>query len=278
MAAGSRQFLLQDVDPMALVDELAQGAVSDGRGLTLGDLVGHRLDRYAAMHRVLHLLAGLARRGWLRPTDVIEGIGAEVQDKKGMDAFQAAHVLPCDLAINGCEGVHEQFFSPIIRGNVKARLFGRTNVVHRLVNYADRRCEANGWIDALVHCARLLAQGADAEIVFQRELLPRCAQAVVAARNALMSALQTAERQAMGKPTLLAPNGLPASPRVQDFRVSDKVADPRVRAINKEVVLQVFDEYQRGIAGLAPEVLARGRRESIDWVELERDWRATYGV
>lgn len=277
MASGQRQYLLVDVDVMDLIDELATGAVTDGRGLTLGDLTGHRHDRYVTVYRALHLLAGMARRGWLRGHDVIKPIGAEVQDKKAMDAFQAAHLLPCDLKINAAEGVHEQFVSPIIRGNVKVQVFGRTNVVHRLVNYADRRCEANGWIDAFVQAARDLARGAEADAVFDRAVVPAFARAVTVSRNKLVDALNQAERQAMGKPVLLAGNGQPARPRAQDFRVSDKLKDPRVRAANKEAVLQVFDEYRRGPGGLSPRTLAQARTESENWVELERAWRAKWG-
>lgn len=277
MSSGRRQFLLIDVDAMDVIDELAQGAVTDGRGLTLGDLEGHRLDRYETVYRALHLLGAMARLGWLRGSDVVEAIGAEVQDKKGTGSFQAAHVLPCDLAINGREGVHEQFSSPIIRGNVKLKLFGRTTVVHRLANYADRRCEACGWIDAFVAAVHELVRGADADSVFERVLVTRYRQAVQAARLALESALQAAERAAMGRPVLLAPDGQPARQRVQDFRVSDKVKDPAVRAINKEAVLQVYTEYERGSAGLSPRVLAQARLESRQWAELERAWRAKWG-
>ena len=81
----------------------------------------------------------------------------------------------------------------------------------------------------------------------------------------------------MGKPVLLAGNGQPARPRAQDFRVSDKLKDPRVRAANKEAVLQVFDEYRRGPGGLSPRTLAQARTESENWVELERAWRARWG-
>lgn len=278
MAAGRRQLLLEDVDVMDLIDELATGAMTDGRGLTLGDVAGHRRDRFVALYRAVHLLGRLAQQGWLRPTDVIKAIGAEVQDKEAMDAFQAAHVLPRDLDINGRKGVHELFVSPIIRGNVKLHVFGQTNVVHRLVNYADSRCEANGWVTAFVGAARRLAQGADADSVYGRELLPAYAQAVELARDRLVRALDAAEASAMNLPVLLAANGQPAALRAQDFRVSRKAKDPVVRAMNKQAVLQVFDEYRRGPAGIAPEVFRAARTESADWVELDRQWRATYGV
>jgi hypothetical protein len=181
---------------------------ADTFGLTLGDLTGHRHDRYVTVYRALHLLAGMARRGWLRGHDVIKPIGAEVQDKKAMDAFQAAHLLPCDLKINAAEGVHEQFVSPIIRGNVKVQVFGRTNVVHRLVNYADRRCEANGWIDAFVQAARDLARGAEADAVFDRAVVPAFARAVTVSRDKLVDALNQAERQAMGSNSPSSADGM----------------------------------------------------------------------
>src|SRR5690348_724309 len=101
-----REILITDLDPMKLLDELAVGSVTDGRGLTLGDVASHRRARYRTVYFALHLIAGLARRTILRPTDVILPCGAKVQDKGGIEDFQAAHVVPCDLKVNGTKGVH----------------------------------------------------------------------------------------------------------------------------------------------------------------------------
>lgn len=63
--------------------------------------------------------------------------------------------------------------------------------------------------------------------------------------------------------------------RVQDFRVSDMVKDPRLLAVNKKAMLMVVDGC--GAAVLSPRRLARGRTDSADWVELERARRARWG-
>ena len=270
----NRDILRDDIDPMALIDELATGAVTDAHGLTLGDLSGHRLDRYVLSYAVLQLVGGMARISLLSARDTLVPKGAKVQDKTGMDAFQAAHALPCDFAVNGRRGIHALFVSPIIRGNVKARLFGRTNLVHRLVNYADRRCEANGWIAAFHLALENVLSGADPDQVFSQQLVTAYSTAVLASRDKLLAALQAHERKVIDTPTLFAPDGTPARPRPQDFRVGAKASDPRTLAINKGAVLQVFDEYAKGPAGLAPDTFARAKKQALDWVELERSWRA----
>jgi hypothetical protein len=274
MASKSRKILRTDIDSMDLIDELAAGSTTDGRGLTLGDVAGHRRDRYLASYRALHLLGALAGISLLSAKSTIDAIGAEVQDKTGIEDFQAAHVLPCDFEINGKAGLHQLFVSPIISGNVQARLFGVTNVVHRLVNYADRRCEANGWIDTFLAAMKSVMKGADADQVFSQNLVPGYSAAVVRARDVLVAALRKGEREAIDRPTLLAPNGEPAQRRAQDFRISAKVGDPKVSGINKGAVLQVFAEYHLGPAGLAPSVFAQARDEARGWAELERQWRA----
>ena len=274
--AKNREILQDDVDPMTLIAELATGAVTDSHGLTLGDVAGHRQDRYVLSCAVLQLVAGMARISLLSARDTIVPRGAKVQDKTGMDAFQAAHVLPCDFKVNGRDGIHTLFVSPIIRGNVKARLFGRTNLVHRLVNYADRRCEANGWIAAFHQAVEDVLSGADPGIVFRQQLVTGYARGVVASRDKLLAALRVHERRIIDTPTLVAPNGQPARSRPQDFRVGATATDPRALAINKGAVLQVFDDYAHGPAGLAPELFVRVRAQALDWVELERSWRAKH--
>lgn len=277
MSSKPRKILRTDVDSMELIDELAAGSTTDGRGLTLGDVAGHRLDRYLASYRAIHLVGALAHISLLSARSTLRPIGAEVQDKTGIQDFQAAHVLPCDFEINAVPGLHLLFVSPIISGNVQSRLFGVTNVVHRLVNYADSRCEAKGWIAAFTAAMRSVIKGADPDQVFSHDLVPGYAAAVARARDALVAALRKGEREAMATPALLAPNGEPAQRRAQDFRVGAKVGDPKVSGVNKGAVLQVFEDYRLGPAGLAPSVFAQARDEARGWAELERQWRARHG-
>ena len=271
-----REILLTDVDPMKLVDELAVGAVTDGRGLTLGDVATHRRARYHAVYLALHLIGGLARRRILRATDVIRPCGAEVQDKGGIEDFQAAHCVPCDLEVNGEEGVHRLFHSPIIRGNVKAHVFGKTRIVHRLVNYADRRCEANGWIAAMLHATHELVRDADADSVYVKDVRPRFLAAIREARRRLEDALSAAERAGMARKPLYDGSGNLVHRRPQDFRVGAKAPDPAVRGMNKDAVLQVFREYERGDFDLGPSGFVSLRNQAKDWIELEMQWRAKY--
>ena len=146
--------------------------------------------------------------------------------------------------------------------------------MHRLVNYGDRRCEANGWIAAFHLALENVLSGADPHQP-SPQLVTAYARAVPASREKLLAALLVAERKVIDTPTLYAPNGTPARPRPQDFRVGAKATDPRALAINKGAVLQVFDEYAKGPAGIAPDVFARAKAQALGWVELERQWRAT---
>ncbi len=276
--SSGRLILRTDLEPMDLLDELATGAVTDGRGLTLGDVAGHRRDRCVAVAFAVHLAAGLGRHRLLKATDSVRAIGAEVQDKTGIEDFQAAHVLPCDFDINGREGLHLWFSSPIIRGNVQVHVFGRTNVVHRLVNYADRRCEATGWIAAFRQAILQAVRDGDADAGCLRDLFSSFAATVLAARNKLLADITPDERNFMNHGRLLAANSQPAQNRVPDFRVTKKLADPRQRVFNKQAVQRVYDEYLLGFAGVAPAEFAAVRKKAADWIELEMDWRAKYGA
>ena len=272
-----REILNPDLDTMAVIEELAFEAVTDGRGLTLGDVGGHRRDRYFTLWRTLHLVGGLVRRGLLNGRDNLEIIAAEVQDNRAPGVFQAAHVLPCDFNFNGSPGLHSMFQSPIITGNVKAHLFGRTNAVHGLVNSVDSRCEKQGWKAAFKLAIERIVEGAPAASVFQRSLVPDYAAAMARAFAKFEKDVSALERQFIDTPALLAPNGLPVRLRGQDFRISKKLQDPRARAANKAVVLQVFADYRLGPAGLVHSELQAAAKEADGWAELERDWRAKHG-
>jgi hypothetical protein len=272
-----REILNPDLNTMDVIAELAFEAVTDGRGLTLGDVGGHRRDRYFTLWRALHLVAGLARRGLLSAKDNLQPTAAEVQDNRAPGVFQAAHVLPCDFTFNGSPGLFSMFQSPIIKGNVKAHLFGRTNAVHGLVNSVDSRCEQQGWKAAFKLAIERIVEGAPPARVFQTSLVPDYDAAIARALARFERDVSALERQFINTPALLAPNGLPARLRGQDFRISKKLQDPRGRAANKAVVLQVFADYRLGPAGLVHSELKQAAQEADGWAELERDWRARHG-
>jgi hypothetical protein len=270
----TREILDDDMDAMAVIDELAANAVTDGRGLTLGDVAKHRRDRYLTLWEVLHLVEGLARRGLISARDNLAIIGAQVQDNQGLGTFQAAHVLPCDFRVNGHDGFDSLFASPVVRERVQRELFGCTTAVHSLVNSVDSRCERRGWRLAFCRAIDLVIAGDSAATVFRRDLVPDYAATLAQARAAFEARVSQAERQHMATPVLLAPNGAPARPRGQDFRVTDGLTDARARAANKAAVLQVFDEYATGPAGLVPSAMAAAAKTCDDWAELERFTRA----
>lgn len=270
----TREILDDDIDDMIVIDELASGAVTDAHGLTLGDVARHRRDRYLTLWETLHLVQGLRSRGLLSARDDFTVIGARVQDNQGLGTFQAAHLLPCDFRVNGSDGFAALFASPVVAGHVRRQLFGATTAVHGLVNSVDSRCERRGWRLAFLRAIDAVIAGDRAATVYARDLVPAYAAALNDARAAFERRVTQVERQFIATPVLLAPNGLPARPRGQDFRVTDGLRDPRARAANKAAVLQVFDEYALGPAGLVPSALATAARTCDGWAELERFTRS----
>src|SRR4051812_8376926 len=113
-----RDILQPRIDPMSVIHEIASGAMKDAHGLTLGDVSGHRVDRYFTVWRTLHFVGALARIGLVRRTDVLDSIQAEVQDNHAIGAYQAAHVLPCDFSVNGKNGFWTLLQSPFVRNDV----------------------------------------------------------------------------------------------------------------------------------------------------------------
>lgn len=270
----TREILDDDLDDMIVIEELARGAVTDAHGLTLGDIARHRRDRYLTLWETLHLVQGLRQRGLLSARDDFAIIGAQVQDNQGLGTFQAAHVLPCDFRVNGSDGFDAFFASPVVAGHVRRQLFGATTAVHSLVNSVDSRCERRGWRLAFQRAIDAVIAGDGAAAVYARDLVPAYAASLNVARQAFEARVTQAERQIMSTPVLLAPNGQPARPRGQDFRVTAGLSDPRARAANKAAVLQVFDEYALGPAGLVPSALAAAAKACDDWAELERFTRS----
>jgi hypothetical protein len=137
-----------DPDPARLLDELYFRVERGVHGLPLGNVSGHAQRRYTACYGVLCLVEWLVERGLISPASRLEARGARFQDKQTSVEFPAAHVLPCDLAVSQpaqprpAVHLYDLLQNPFNRTFVRLNIFGRTDRAHRLVNVADRSCEA----------------------------------------------------------------------------------------------------------------------------------------
>ena len=236
-------------DPVAQLDELFAESDRGPRGLPLGNLTQHLESRIDISYCVLCLVEALADRGRLNPGMAVVATGAAEQDKRASmlsEAMQgeveAAHVIPCDLQIGPQQRrLYDFFANPFNNTWVRRNVFGRTNAVHRLTNYVDRRCEANGMIDALVGaCSAVLNGQARAERHIE-QLLDDYATAAQTGRQRLRQALSSAERAEATKAVILGADGRPLDERPDDVRITSPDLD--ARAANKRVALQIFDAY-----------------------------------
>lgn len=273
-----RQILFTEPDPMTLVEELAGAADYGPWGLALGNLRKHKADRFVASYAVLCLTRTLAQLQLIRPADTIRKIGAEVQDKQGFAKFDACHVVPCDFEINGTAGVHKLLHAPMNGRYLSLHVFGKTNIMHKLVNYTDQRCEEGptGWGEVLLGGFRAVLQGADPADIYQRQLVPGYLRAAVLARDTLVNNLSAFERGEVGRPHLYNQHGGFYHKRPPDFRLGSKAPDAALVAANKAVVLQVFDEYAGSHLAIAPQQFAEAQRLAEDVMQFEKQWLAAH--
>lgn len=245
----SSRNIFSEPDPVTQFDELFADSDRGPRGLPLGNLTQHLKSRVDISYCVLYLVEALAGRGRLNPGMAIVATGAAEQDKQASmlsEAMQgeveAAHVIPCDLLMGPQQQrLYDFFVNPFNNIWVRRNVFGRTNAVHRLTNYVDRRCEANGMIDALVGaCSAVLNGQARAERHIEH-LLADYATAAQIGRQKLRQALSSAERAQAAKPMIVGADGRPLDERPADVRITSP--DLEARAANKSVALQIFDAY-----------------------------------
>ncbi len=248
MASSSRN-IFSETDPVAQLDEIFAGSDRGQRGLPLGNLTRHLESRIDASYCVLCLVEALARRGRLTPGMTIVATGAAQQDKQAsmlseamQGEIQAAHVIPCDLLFGPQNRrLYDLFANPFNATWVRRNVFGRTTAVHRLTNYVDRRCEADGMIDALVGaCSAVLNGQARAERRIA-DVLADYATAAETGRQKLRQALSAAERAEAAKPVIAGADGRPYGERPADVRITSP--DLGARVANKFVALQIFDAY-----------------------------------
>jgi hypothetical protein len=149
----NREIIDTNPDRVKQFNERLSGfATRDLSGVPLGDVSGHALNRLDVCYGILQtfdVAAELARyendEKTLTKLKVLP-TGAAVQDWQATTEFPAAHRAPCNLLIANHSShappqmVQQLFQDGANRGFI-ANLFGQTDIVHYLTNYADRLCE-----------------------------------------------------------------------------------------------------------------------------------------
>jgi hypothetical protein len=263
----ARTIFDRNPDPVHLMDELYHQGTRDFKGLPLGDVEGHVRRRYTTCYGVLCLARMLTDLGRIETAMPLVVVGAQFQDKRSSKEFPAAHAIPCDLAIalpgHPAPGVHLYNFllNPFNRTWAKLNMFGETDRVHRLVNVADRSCEAglDGLASVLATAceevirnglrARTLTPGkyatkpisASVQTEFELILVPGFVRAANARLQALERNLNYFERTEIAHRPLVDRIGRPVEARPSDTRLGSPNA--QARAANLNTLRQVLKTY-----------------------------------
>jgi hypothetical protein len=147
----NREIFDPNPDEVEQFDKRLSGfATRDFSGVPLGDVSGHALNRLDVCYGILQtfdVAAELARyENDEKPLSELKVLptGAAVQDWQATMEYPAAHRAPCNLLIanpsTASQTVQQLFKDGTNRGFI-AKLFGQTDIVHYLANYADRLCE-----------------------------------------------------------------------------------------------------------------------------------------
>jgi hypothetical protein len=185
--------ILRSQRPLSLLTDMSIGSNRrSALGVSLGDAERHYRNTLRASYGVLCLVEQLERYGRLPAGVQFEPSGAGVQDRRGWRAWPAAHAVPCDIKItrpNGAtEMISELMGSEVIRYHLAYNVFGATDVVPRLVNETDRRCD---WPPAGVApqdaayrahvlvegCRRIASTTENARRCFESYLMPQFVEA-----------------------------------------------------------------------------------------------------
>jgi hypothetical protein len=174
----------QDPNPAHLLDELYFEVERGYLGVPLGQVATHATKRFTACYGALCLAQILVELGSIASVPTLEVRGALYQDKQTSTEFPAAHALPCELSLflpGGRAGgvpLHGLLRNPFNQTWVQRNVFGQTDRVHRLVNVADRSCEAgeDGMAAVLAEaCEEVIRNGLEDRVVsrFGAPPLPR---------------------------------------------------------------------------------------------------------
>jgi hypothetical protein len=263
-----RTIFDHDPDPVRLLDELYFEVERGFRGLPLGAVASHARRRYTACYGVLCLAQLLTERGVIDAAPTLEVRGALFQDKRTSVEFPAAHILPCDLALilpgRPAAGVHfyDLLRNPLNQTWVRLNVFGQTDRVHRLVNVADRSCEAGTDGMAAVFaatCEEVIRRGLQAASVtrpgsqplrgsvsalFSSMLLPGFVDAATTRLRAMERGMTPFERMESTRGHLLDRFGRSAAPQPTDTRLGSPAHDARAAA--KISLCQILRTYADG--------------------------------
>ena len=257
-------------DPVQLLDELYFQVERGFYDLPLGDVAGHARRRYTACYGVLCLAQWLAERGVIGAVPTLEVRGARFQDKRTSVEFPAAHLLPCDLAVilpgQPATGVrlYDLLHNPLNQTWVRLNIFGQTDRVHRLVNVADRSCEAGADGMAVVFveaCEEVVRNSLQARSItragihplrtpvstqFNGILLPGFVDVARARLQAMERSLTPFERMESRRGHLLDRFGRSAAPQPTDTRLSSSSDQARTAAkISLCQILRIYADESR---------------------------------
>lgn len=265
--------ILRSQRPLSLLTDLSIGSNRrSSLGVSLGDAERHYRNTLCASYGVLCLIEELERYGRLPANAQYEPVGAEVQDRRGWRSWPAAHAVPCDIRIrrpNGAtELVSELMGSEVIRYHLAYNVFGATDVVPRLVNETDKRCDwppgggAPGNAAFRAHalaegCRRIATTVETARRCFESYLMPQFVQAADrvgwdAAEQARVLADEELAQGNMGPDRVLRQAqgnwlvdhlGRPTVGVPERLRLSADTAEPDERVAALYVIVEVAQIY-----------------------------------
>jgi hypothetical protein len=215
-------------------------------------------------------------------------VGAVPQDRQGSFEFPAAHLAPCTLEVADPKNAKDRpelyrIFSDGISRSFIEGLFKKTELVHRLTNYADSLCEGTkrpektGMSHVLAQSCKLMVQDSrlSPKEIFYEKLVPEFQQEARRQLDDYQSKLSRRFPDPAPRTGLLDRFGRPFDwdPERADTRVSAK-ASPETRRLNQEAVVQILNIYAttrapqlsevNTMAGQFQALRANERREALD--------------
>jgi len=252
-------------DPVAQFNARALGYnFRDAWGLPLGNFLGHSSKRLETCYAALEATRLAVRYARVGPDPGLPRAyrffptGSPPQDWQGAPDYPAAHCAPTSLRVGNPASVgprprlQDVYADGISRAFVE-NLFGQTELVHRLTNYADQLCEGTWRRGQSIGMRYDLARSCDELVIDERAsprevfydlLVPSFRASAQRELNAFEERIDADDPEA-GRPSPLVDRyGDPFQfePERADTRVSDK-APPDVQLKNQLAVVQVLTAY-----------------------------------